>query len=61
MGKWGELDVFARRISGLKDKLVCHFKLAVDIIGNGVTEFVYDVDGPKSLSKLYSSLQTCVR
>ena len=30
---------------------VCHFKLAVDIVGDGVREFVYDVDGPRTFLK----------
>ena len=30
----------------LKYKMVCHFKLAVDIVENGIREFVYDMDKP---------------
>jgi hypothetical protein len=32
------------RLSGLKYKLVCHFKLAVDTGGGGIREFVNDKD-----------------
>ena len=34
-------DVNTRRLSGLKYKLVCHFKLATDMVENGIREFVY--------------------
>ena len=32
------------RLSGLKYKLVCHFKLAVVIVEGGIREFMYDVE-----------------
>ena len=38
------LDVDTRRLSGLKYKLICHFKLAVDMVGGGIREFVNDMD-----------------
>ena len=34
------------KISGLKYKLVCCFKLVADMIRDDVREFVYDADGP---------------
>jgi hypothetical protein len=37
--------------SGLKYKLVCHFKLVADIIGGDVREFVYGVDGSAFLKR----------
>ena len=37
--------------SGLKYKLVCHFKLAAEIVRGGVTEFVNDTDGPAFLGR----------
>ena len=37
-------DVATRRLSGLKYKLICHFKLAVDMVGGGIREFVNDMD-----------------
>ena len=40
------------RLSGLKYKLVCHFKLAADMVGGGIREFVNDVDGPAFLKKI---------
>ena len=39
---WGLIDVDSRWLSGLKYKLVCCFKLAVDMVGGGIREFVYD-------------------
>jgi hypothetical protein len=36
------VDVYPRRLFGLKDMLVCHFKLAADIVGGGIKEFGYD-------------------
>ena len=37
-------DVDTRRLSGLKYKLICHFKLVVDMVGSGIREFVNDKD-----------------
>ena len=37
------LDVNTRRLSGLKYELVCHFKLAGDMVEAGVREFVNGV------------------
>jgi len=34
-------DVYARRLSELVDKLVCCFKLAVDMFGNRIWEFMH--------------------
>ena len=33
-------DVNTGRLFGLKYELVCHFKLAVDMVGGGIREFV---------------------
>ena len=44
-------DVYAGRLPGLKDKLICHFKLAADMVRTGVREFVYDTDRPAFLKK----------
>jgi hypothetical protein len=30
----------------LKYKLICCFKLAVDMVGGGIQEFLNDMDGP---------------
>ena len=30
------MDVNVRRVSGLEDKLVCCFKLAADMVGDGI-------------------------
>ena len=35
------------RLSGLKYKLGCHFKLLVDLVEGGIREFVYDSDSPE--------------
>ena len=43
------MDVCASRPSGLKYKLVCHFELAVDMVRDGIKEFVYDMVGPTFL------------
>ena len=34
------------RLPALKYKLVCHFRLAADIVGVAFREFLYDGDGP---------------
>ena len=34
------LDVDIRRLSGLKYKLICHFKLATDMVGVGIQKLV---------------------
>jgi hypothetical protein len=43
--RWGEVeqvlvDLYAERLSGLKDKLACHFILATDMIRGGIMEFM---------------------
>ena len=52
---WGEgkaeWDVNPGRLSALKYKFVCRFKLAVDMVRGGVREFEYDVDGPAFLKR----------
>jgi hypothetical protein len=35
-------DVDNCRLLGLKNKLICHFKLVVDMVGSGIQEFVND-------------------
>jgi hypothetical protein len=37
------MDVNTGRLSGLKYDLVCCFKLAADMVVDGVKQFVYDV------------------
>ena len=37
--------------TGLKDKLVCHFKLAAGMVEGGVRESVYDADGTAFLKR----------
>ena len=45
-GKHGEFQrMFVGRLSGLKNKLVCHLKLAADMVGDGIREFACDADG----------------
>ena len=44
-------NIETRRLSGLKNKLVCHFELAADMVGAGIREFVNDVDGPAFLER----------
>jgi hypothetical protein len=36
---------------GLKNKLVCRFKLAADMVGDGIRELANDVDGPALLER----------
>ena len=36
----GESKVSFSRLSGLKYKLVCHFKLAANTVGDGIREIV---------------------
>ena len=38
-------------MSRLKDKLVCHFKLAAGMVEGGVRESVYDADGTAFLKR----------
>ena len=45
------MDVYAGRLFGLKEKLVCHFKLAADIVRGGIKKFVNDVNKPAFLEK----------
>ena len=33
-------DIDTRRLLGLKYKLICHFKLVTDMVGDGIREFV---------------------
>ena len=44
---WILVDVYA----WLEDKLVCHFKLMVDLVRGGNKEFEYDVDRPSFLKR----------
>ena len=52
---WGRpsevIDVDNGRLSGLKYKLICHFKLMADMIGGGIQEIVNDMDGPAFLER----------
>ena len=45
-------NVGTRRLTGLKYKLICLFKLVADIVGGGIQEFVNDTDGPAFLERL---------
>ena len=45
------LDVDTRRLSGLKYKLICSFKLVADMVGRGIKLFVNDMDGPAFLER----------
>ena len=40
------LNVYTRRLTGFKYKLICRFKLAADMVRGGIREFVNDTDGP---------------
>ena len=44
-------NVDTGRLTGLKYKLICHFKLAVDMVGDGIREFVNDMDEPAFLER----------
>ena len=46
------LDVDTGRLSILKHKLICCFKLVTDTVGAGVWKFVNDTDGPAFLERL---------
>ena len=39
------------RLSGLKYKLICCFKLAANMIEDGIREYVNDMDGPAFLER----------
>jgi hypothetical protein len=43
-------DVDTRRL-GLKYKLICRFKLAVNKVGSGIREFVNNTDRPAFLER----------
>ena len=45
------LDVDPGSLWELKYKLICHFKLAADMVGSGIREFVSDVDRPAFLER----------
>ena len=44
-------NVDTRRLSGLKYKLMCSFKLAADMVRGCIREFVNDMDGPAFLER----------
>ena len=52
---WGNkmrlMDINARGLSGLKYRLVCCFKLALDVVGGSVWGYVYDIDRPAFLKR----------
>ena len=50
------LDVDTGRLSGLKCKLICRFKLVADMVGDGIREFVNDMDRPAFLERELMSL-----
>ena len=45
------LNVDTGRLSGMKYKLICHLKVAADMVGGGMREFVNDTDGPAFLER----------
>ena len=44
-------DVNVGRLSGLKYKLTCHFKLAANIVGSCISEIMYNADGSAFLKR----------
>ena len=44
------------RLTGLKYKLICYFKLAADMIRDGIREFVNGTDGPAAPANTLLSL-----
>ena len=51
-GGWVRLsNVDTRRLSGLKYKLIYHFKLAMDMVRDGIREIVNDTDRPAFLER----------
>ena len=44
-------NVNSGRLSGLKCKLVCHFKLAADMVEDDIRQFVYSADGSAFLKR----------
>ena len=44
-------DGDTKRHLGLKYKLICRFKLAVDMVGGGIREFMIDTDRPVFLKR----------
>jgi hypothetical protein len=45
------LDVDTGRLSGLKYKLICCFKLAANMVRCGIKEFVNDMNRPAFLKR----------
>ena len=41
----GGMDIYAERFSGLEDKFICSFKLAANLVGGDVQEYVNYVSG----------------
>ena len=50
-GRVGLSNVDTRELAGFKDKLICQFILAVDMIRGDIQEFVNDTDGPVFLER----------
>ena len=44
-------NVDTRELVGFKDKLICHFILAMGMVGGGIWEFVNDTEGPEFLER----------
>ena len=44
-------NVDSRGLLGFENKLICHFILAVDMVGGGIWEFVNDTDRPGFLER----------
>ena len=45
------LNVHTGELMGFKDELICHFILAVEMVRDGIREFVNDTDGPAFLER----------
>ena len=44
-------NVNTGRLSGLKNELVCHFKLVVNMVEGGAWDFLYGMDAPAFLKR----------
>lgn len=47
--RWILAGVYAKRMSGFEEKLICSFKFAVNILKTCVCKFMNDKDGPTFL------------
>ena len=44
-------DVDTRELAGFQNELICRFILAANMVGDGIQEFVNDMDGPAFLER----------